>query len=210
MLKATQPVSGTAQVCLPTLIRWRGLIGISQRSVLIRQCEMVEAEGLFCRHSHCWPPFPSDPFPFFKHARSSLASVSVVGLLIRDWERCPFVCTALSASVSRSHLFGAKCGQRVVFCRGGSCCSWASFCCLVAQSCPTLCDPVDCSPAGSFVGFSRQQYWSGLPFPSLGGLPDPGIEPVSPIFPALAGGFFTTVPPLISPYYLTIFCWCLG
>ena len=39
------------------------------------------------------------------------------------------------------------------------------------------------------VGFPRQEYWSGLPFPSSGDLPDPGIEPQSP---ALAGGFFTT------------------
>ena len=38
-------------------------------------------------------------------------------------------------------------------------------------------------------GFSRQEYWSGLPFPSPGNLPDPGVEFVSP---ALAGGFFTT------------------
>ena len=37
----------------------------------------------------------------------------------------------------------------------------------VAQSCPTLCDPMDCSPLGSSVhGFSRQEYWSGLPLPS--------------------------------------------
>ena len=42
------------------------------------------------------------------------------------------------------------------------------------------------------MGFSRQEFWSGLPFPSPGDLPDPGIEPVSP---ALAGGFFTTEPP---------------
>ena len=39
------------------------------------------------------------------------------------------------------------------------------------------------------VGFSRQGYWSGLPFPSPGHLPDPGIEPISP---ALEGKFFTT------------------
>ena len=38
------------------------------------------------------------------------------------------------------------------------------------------------------MGFSRQEYWSGLPFPSPGDLPDPGIKPGSP---ALAGGFFT-------------------
>ena len=39
--------------------------------------------------------------------------------------------------------------------------------------------------------FSRQEYWSGLSFPSLGVLSDPGIEPVSLVSPALAGGFFT-------------------
>ena len=37
------------------------------------------------------------------------------------------------------------------------------------------------------VGLSRQGYWSGLPFPTQGDLPDPGIKPVSPV---LAGGFF--------------------
>ena len=38
---------------------------------------------------------------------------------------------------------------------------------LVTQLCPTLCDPMDCSPPGSSVlGFFRQEYWSGLPFPS--------------------------------------------
>ena len=42
------------------------------------------------------------------------------------------------------------------------------------------------------MGFSRQEYWSGLPFPPPGDLPDPRIDPVSP---ALAGRFFTTEPP---------------
>ena len=42
------------------------------------------------------------------------------------------------------------------------------------------------------MGFPRQEYWSGLPFPSPGDLPDLGIEPASP---ALAGGFFITEPP---------------
>ena len=45
------------------------------------------------------------------------------------------------------------------------------------------------------MGFSRQEYWSGLPFSPPGDLPDPGIEPASSAFPALAGGFFTTVRP---------------
>ena len=43
--------------------------------------------------------------------------------------------------------------------------------------------------------FSRQEYWSRLPFPTLGDLPDPGIKALPPVFPALAGRFFTTKPP---------------
>ena len=42
-----------------------------------------------------------------------------------------------------------------------------------------------------FMEFPRQEYWSWLPFPSPGALPDPGIEPESP---ALTGGFFTDEP----------------
>ena len=40
--------------------------------------------------------------------------------------------------------------------------------------------------------FSRQEYWSGLPFHLQGDLPDPGIKPASLASPALAGGFYTT------------------
>ena len=40
------------------------------------------------------------------------------------------------------------------------------------------------------VGFSRQEYWHGLPFPTLADLSDPGIKPTTPASPALAGGFF--------------------
>ena len=51
---------------------------------------------------------------------------------------------------------------------------------LVTQSCPTLCHPMDYSPSGSSVHeFSRQEYWSGLPFPSARDLPDPGTKPRS-------------------------------
>ena len=54
--------------------------------------------------------------------------------------------------------------------------------CLVTWSCPAVCDPTDCSPPGSPVhwGFSRQEYWSGLPSPPPGDLPNPGIKPRSP------------------------------
>ena len=55
--------------------------------------------------------------------------------------------------------------------------------CSVAQSCPALRNPMDCSPPGSFVhGFSRQEYWSGLSF--SGNLLNPGIEPISPALQA--------------------------
>ena len=43
---------------------------------------------------------------------------------------------------------------------------------------------------------SRQDYWTGLPFPSPGDLPDPGIKPMSPESSALASGFFTIEPPV--------------
>ena len=42
------------------------------------------------------------------------------------------------------------------------------------------------------MGFSRQEYWSGLPCPPPGDLPNPGIEPASLMSPELAGGFFTS------------------
>ena len=49
---------------------------------------------------------------------------------------------------------------------------------LVAQLCLTSCSPLDCSlQAPLFMEFSRQEYWSGLPFPSPRDLPDPGIKP---------------------------------
>ena len=57
---------------------------------------------------------------------------------------------------------------------------------LVAQSYPTLCDLMDYSPPAPLsTEFSRQVYWNGLPFPSPGDLPNPGMELTSSAFPAL-------------------------
>ena len=54
------------------------------------------------------------------------------------------------------------------------------------QLCSALCDPlVGNPPAPLSMGFSRLEYWSGLPCPPPGDLPDPGIEPMSSVFPAL-------------------------
>ena len=61
------------------------------------------------------------------------------------------------------------------------------ICAKSLQSCLTLCNPVDCShQAPLSKGFSRKEYWSGLPCPS------PGIKLTSFMSPALAGEFFTT------------------
>ena len=62
-----------------------------------------------------------------------------------------------------------------------------------AQLCLTLCDPVDCSPPAPLsMGFPRQEYWSGLPFPTPGDLPDQGIELGSP---ALLADSLPSEPP---------------
>ena len=73
-----------------------------------------------------------------------------------------------------------------------------------AESLTTLCDPCDPCQASLSMTFPRQEYWSGLPFPSPGDLPDPGIEPTSPVFPAVAGGFSTTGPPGKSHEFLFV------
>ena len=84
------------------------------------------------------------------------------------------------------HLITVCCGIITVCC-----------CCLVTKLCLclTVCDPwiVD-HQAPLSKGFPRQEYWSGLSFPSPGDLPHPGIKPAFPVSPALAGRFFTSEP----------------
>ena len=56
----------------------------------------------------------------------------------------------------------------------------------IAQSCLTVCHSMDCSHQTPLsMGFFRQEYWNGLPFPLPGDLPSSGIKPISPAFPAL-------------------------
>ena len=97
--------------------------------------------------------------------------------------------------------------------RISTCEFWGNVLC--AQS---LCNPMDCS----LLGFSvpeiiparilecaikkKKEYWSGLPFPTPGDLPHPGIKPKSPVAPALAGGFFTTEAPW-GRYHHVYFPW---
>ena len=70
-------------------------------------------------------------------------------------------------------------------------------CAKLLQSYLTLCDPMAGSQSGSSVHGvlpmeNRAEYWSGLPHPPPGDLPEPGIEPRSLMFPVLAGRFFIT------------------
>ena len=77
--------------------------------------------------------------------------------------------------------------------------------CSVTQSCPTLAAPGTAAhQAPLSKEFSRQEYWSGLPFPSPGDLPDLEIKPTAPMSPELAGGFFTTALPE-KPVYIHIY-----
>ena len=62
--------------------------------------------------------------------------------------------------------------------------------CVLSRLSETL-QAVACQ-APLFIGFSRQEYWSGLACPPSGDIPDPGIKPASLMSPALAGEFFTT------------------
>ena len=98
------------------------------------------------------------------------------GLIVRglqDQELLEYDCVT---SVPRQRL-----------CRGHT-----SRCCLVTQSCLTLATPWTVAPQAPLsMGFSRWEYWRGLPVPSPEDLPDPGMEPTSP---ALVGGFFTIEP----------------
>ena len=76
------------------------------------------------------------------------------------------------------------------------CAALVRGCGLVAKLCLTSATPlIVAQQAPQSIGFSRQEYWSGLPFPFPGDLPNLGIKLVSLISPGLAGSFFTTVPP---------------
>ena len=73
---------------------------------------------------------------------------------------------------------------------------WANQCAYVLSCVWLFVTPWTIAyPAPLSTESSRQEYWSGLPYPTPGYLPDPGIEPASLVSPALAGGFFTTGPP---------------
>ena len=76
---------------------------------------------------------------------------------------------------------------------------WNNCYCLVTKLCLTLFETpwTTAHQAPLFMGFPKQEYWNGLPFPFPGALPDPGIESESP---TLAGRFFTTEPQALESF----------
>ena len=82
------------------------------------------------------------------------------------------------------------------------------FCMMLMLSCSVMSNSVNpwttAYQAPLSMKFSRQEYWSGLPFPTPGSIPNPWIEPAFPVSHALAGEFFTTAVPSKFPYILDI------
>ena len=82
-------------------------------------------------------------------------------------------------------------------------------CAKSLQSCPTLCDAADCSPPGFSVhGILQARNWNGLPSPTPGDIPKPGIELTTLMSPSLAGGFFTSNATWEAPCLLCSCCCC--
>ena len=146
--------------------QWHSNCSINIRVVII---------AVFC---YCWIENGMTSFSNFLSLEYDVTFSSIV-MENFDESGNEKICIILGKSVSFfSHLMSCVCTK-------------------LLQLCSTLCDPMDYSPSphpGLFCPwvFSRQKYWSGVPCPPSGDLPNSGIELTSPEYPALAGGFFTT------------------
>ena len=100
-------------------------------------------------------------------------SFSTSSFLFATYNFCSYLFTVLSVIQGHYYSLMHMCGS----------CSWVQL--FVALWTVAHQDPLS-------MGFSRQEYWSGLPCSPPGDLPDPGIEPMSLTSPSFAGGFFTT------------------
>ena len=121
------------------------------------------------------------PLPFLNPAWTSGSSLFTPYKSITWFSELFWFCCSLQIINQRAIFWGDKLCSSSVVCGAKS-----------LQSCLTLRDLTVAHQAPLSMGFSRQEYWSGLPFPSPEELPDPGIKPESLMSPALAGGFFTT------------------
>ena len=127
---------------------------------------------------------------------------------------CVCVCVCVCVYVVKEETLGwnRKIFDSLLFCSICPHC-WCC-CCLVAFSRSVVSDSfvtpwTVARQAPLSMGFPRQEYWSGLPFPAPGHLPHPGMEPESPVSCALAAGFFITESPG-KPYLWVAIDWLLG
>ena len=153
--------------------------GKSQQEEVIEQGERGESEhlghpcGVCC---HLVTPPPPEPCE---------VSISSLFLLRRK----------LKLRENKKHNKGEEAGEWKCWDLNPGLCMWAG-CSVVSHFFITPWTVAHQAPL--FMGFFRQEYWNGLPFPSPGdlpNLPNPGVEFKSPVSPVLAGRFFTTEPP---------------
>ena len=111
-------------------------------------------------------------------------------LTLQDWFSWSSPVSSCSSLKTPSYFLGLFIYKRACMLRRFSCVWLFVTLWTVAQQTPLS------------MGFSRQEYWSGLPRPPPGDLPNPGIEPMSLMSPALAGGFFTTRKPHSYKHFL--------
>ena len=180
-----------------------------------REPEQTVGESVFLPFSS-WltlplPPYTSNPFPASASPRSP-AQTEGLGFP-GEWDSITSFCKGpgskyfqfcrrFGLSPLNPALAGLKRPQAIWKSMGPAVCqqNFTEMILLLLRrsGCLTLCNPMAAArQAPLSMGFSRQENWSGLPFPSPADPPDPGIEPTSP---ALTGGFSTTEPPGKTPY----------
>ena len=137
------------------------------------------------------------------------------GLFVRNWSLQPTVMEELrpSCCYSVAQSCPTVCNHMNCSTPGFPVCHYLPVHAQLLQSCPTFCHPMDCGQNLLSMGFFRQEYWSGLPFPPPGAPPDPGIEPVFPL--SQADSLLTEIPgkPSLSSRVCSNSCplsqWCL-
>ena len=115
------------------------------------------------------------------------ASTSIIPINIQDWFPLEWTGWISLQFKGLSRVFSNITVQKHQFFGAQQLVSFTSSCLVVSNS-TTIWTTAYQGPL--FMEFSRQDYWNGLPFPTPGDLPDPGIEPTSLLSPSLADGFF--------------------
>ena len=150
-----------------------------------------ELAGRFFITSTTWEPYKTEPhkyFPYFLHNISENKLRQFFVLVISSlFFHNRLLIWARSLLIRQQFIYHGSLYPVSLH---------LSLACMNAQLCLTPCDPIDfvTHQAPLSIGFSRHEYWSGLPFPTLGDHSDPGIQPASLSPPVLTGRFFTTVP----------------